>query len=103
MDRRVYAPPPDLKRWLRVRDETCRAPGCNRRAGTCDVDHVSSWAGDGTTDAGNLAHLCRHHHRLKGSGYWRTTLHADGRMRWRSWWDRSYVSEPADQPEPLAG
>jgi hypothetical protein len=36
---------------------------------------------------------------LKGSGYWRTTLQADGRMRWRSWWDRLYVTEPADQPE----
>jgi hypothetical protein len=102
MDRKVYSPPPDLKRWLQVRDETCRAPGCNRRVGGCDVDHVSGWVEDGRTEDGNLAHLCRHHHRLKGSGYWRTTLQADGRMRWRSWWDRLHVTDPADQPEPSA-
>jgi hypothetical protein len=101
MDRTVYTPPPDLKRWLRVRDETCRAPGCNRRVATCDIDHVSSWAEDGRTEDRNLAHLCRYHHRLKGSGYWRTTLQADARMRWRSWWDRLYVTDPADQPEPV--
>jgi hypothetical protein len=101
MDRTVYTPPPDLKRWLRVRDETCRAPGCNRRVATCDLDHVAGWAQDGRTDAGNLAHLCRIHHRMKGCGYWRTTLQADARMRWRSWWDRLYLTEPADRPEPL--
>jgi hypothetical protein len=102
MDRRVYTPPPDLKRWLRVRDETCRAPGCNRRVATCDIDHVSSWVESGKTQDGNLAHLCRRHHQLKGSGYWRTTMQADGRMRWRSWWDRLYVTDAADQPERQA-
>jgi hypothetical protein len=100
MDRTVYTPPPDLKRWLRVRDETCRAPGCNRRVATCDIDHVSGWIEDGRTEDGNLAHLCRRHHAMKGSGYWRTTLQADGRMRWRSWWDRLFITEPADQPQP---
>jgi hypothetical protein len=101
MDRKVYTPPPDLKRWLRVRDETCRAPGCNRRVATCDLDHVSGWAGNGKTEDRNLAHLCRRHHRMKGSGYWGTALHPDARMEWRSWWGGRYLTEPADQPEPM--
>jgi hypothetical protein len=103
MDRRVSTPPPDLKRWLRVRDETCRAAGCNRRVATCDIDHVSGWAEDGRTEVGNLVHLCRYHHGLKGSGYWRTALELDARMEWRSWWGRRYPTDPADQPEPLVG
>ncbi|WP_081448088.1 HNH endonuclease signature motif containing protein [Sanguibacter keddieii] len=60
-----YAVPADLKSWLRIRDETCRFPGCSRRAQRCDIDHVKDWAHGGTTDHHNLIHLCRHHHRLK--------------------------------------
>jgi hypothetical protein len=101
MDRHVYAPPPDLRRWLRVRDETCRAPGCGRSAVLCDIDHVDPWARDGVSNHDNLAHLCRRHHRLKGSGYWRTELDDRGRMLWVSPWARRYVTEPADEPEPV--
>jgi hypothetical protein len=28
-----------LRRWLEIRDEICRAPGCGRRAAHCEVDH----------------------------------------------------------------
>lgn len=96
MDRQAYTPPPDLKRWLRVRDETCRAPGCRRAAHLCDLDHVIPWQPDGRTEERNLAHLCRRHHRLKGSGYWHTELDDHGRMLWVSPWGRRYVTEPAD-------
>lgn len=100
MDRRVYAPPSDLKRWLVARDETCRAPGCGRAAALCDVDHVLPWLPAGRTNDDNLAHLCRRHHRLKGSGYWRTELDDAGRMLWVSPWSRRYVTEPAEEPRP---
>lgn len=66
MDRKVYAPPPGLRRWLRVRDETCRAPGCGKSAWLCDVDHVHPWGWDGRSNDDNLAHLCRRHHRAEG-------------------------------------
>jgi hypothetical protein len=102
MDRQTYTPPPDLKRWLRVRDETCRAPGCGRAASLCDIDHVHPWGADGVSNDDNLAHLCRRHHRLKGSGYWRTELDDRGRMLWVSPWARRYVTPPADEPEPVA-
>jgi hypothetical protein len=101
MDRTVYTPPPDLRRWLRVRDETCRAPGCGKSAWLCDIDHVHPWGADGTSNDGNLANLCRRHHRLKGSGYWRTELDERGRMLWVSPWSRRYVTDPADEPEPV--
>ncbi|WP_052293910.1 HNH endonuclease [Sanguibacter keddieii] len=65
-----YAVPADLKSWLRIRDETCRFPGCSRRAQRCDIDHVKDWAHGGTTDHHNLIHLCRNHHRLKHTTAW---------------------------------
>ncbi|MCD1144317.1 DUF222 domain-containing protein [Kocuria sp. LUK] len=64
-DRRTYAVPADLRRRLRLRDGTCRFPGCRRRAERCDLDHTLAWEDGGTTAAHNLAHLCRGHHRLK--------------------------------------
>ena len=63
--RNRYAVPKDLRTWLRVRDETCRFPGCNRSAARADVDHVTDWQYGGGTDYGNLVHLCRSHHRVK--------------------------------------
>ncbi|MGQ1838480.1 DUF222 domain-containing protein [Kocuria turfanensis] len=64
-DRTTYAVPADLKHRLRARDGTSRFPGCRRRAARCDLDHTVAWADGGRTSAGNLAHLCRHHHLVK--------------------------------------
>lgn len=100
MDRRTYAVPSDLKRYLRVRDGTCRAPGCGRPAARCDLDHTVAWADGGRTDADNLASLCRRHHQLKGDGIWSVELEPGGRMVWVSPWSRRYVTEPADGPQP---
>jgi hypothetical protein len=38
-----YRVPADLRRWLRLRDGTCRFPGCNRPAFRSDIDHTTSW------------------------------------------------------------
>lgn len=67
-DRTVYAVPAGLRRHLRLRDDTCRFPGCRRSASTADVDHTVAWEDGGRTDAENLAHLCRHHHLVKHRG-----------------------------------
>lgn len=69
--RERYTVPADLRSWLKIRDETCRFPGCSRRAERCDVDHVEDWAHGGTTSHDNLIHLCRKHHRLKHTSRWR--------------------------------
>jgi hypothetical protein len=57
--RTTYAVPADLKRWLRVRDRTCRHPGCTIPASRCELDHTKPWSQQGTTAEDNLAHLCR--------------------------------------------
>ncbi|WP_424346599.1 DUF222 domain-containing protein [Kocuria sp. CH-021] len=64
-DRSTYAVPADLRRRLRLRDGTCRFPGCRRRVERCDLDHTVAWQDGGRTAADNLVHLCRHHHLVK--------------------------------------
>ena len=90
-----YAVPEDLKRFLRVRDKTCRFPGCNRSAAHCDLDHSLDWQFDGLTAHDNLAHLCRSCHALKSETGWRVTHLGDGTLEWTSPTGRTFVSEPA--------
>ena len=84
IDRRSYRPTADLKRWLGLRDEHCTFAGCGRRAAECDLDHRIAWADGGRTSVDNLAHLCRHHHRLKHEGGWRSEPATAGGSRWTS-------------------
>lgn len=63
----TYTPSAQMRKLLRARDQHCRWPGCTQRAMRCDVDHTIPWAEGGTTELGNLAHLCRRHHALKGA------------------------------------
>ena len=84
IDRTSYRVPADLRRWLRVRDERCTGPGCGRPARDCDLDHRAAWADGGVTSAANLAHLCRHHHRLKHEGRWTVRAGPDDTTEWTS-------------------
>ena len=93
-----------MKKWLRVRDETCRFPGCSRPAVTSDIDHTEDWAHGGSTDSDNLAHLCEPHHRLKHLSQWRVTQEPGGILLWTSPGKRSYRTDPANPmgpPRPL--
>jgi hypothetical protein len=92
-----YRPSVALEQTIRIRDITCRFPGCRRPAlglhtGT-DVDHTIPWP-DGPTTAANLAVLCRHHHRLKHSPGWSVVLHSDSTMTWTTPTGRDYRSHP---------
>ncbi|HEY8319553.1 MAG TPA: DUF222 domain-containing protein [Amnibacterium sp.] len=87
--------PQVLKRWLIVRDETCRAPGCGRPANRCDIDHVRRYEHGGPTSPDNLVCLCRGHHAVKDDGCWTVTLLPGGRMEWRSRWGTVRTTEPA--------
>ncbi len=89
-----------MKKWLRVRDETCRFPGCSRPAVTSDIDHTHDWADGGTTDCDNLAHLCEPHHRLKHLTHWRVTQQPGGILLWTSPGKRSYRTDPANPMGP---
>ncbi len=101
-DRRRYRVPKDLRTWLRVRDGTCRFPGCNRRAGPADIDHTHDWALNGPTNHNNLAHLCPGHHTLKGAGAWKVTQLDGGHLRWTSPGKIGYDTDPQTEADPAA-
>ena len=76
-----YRPPARLERQVRLRDVTCRWPGCQVAAQRCDLDHTVPFP-KGPTSDDNLVALCRRHHRLKtlagfetkqGYGVWQVT------------------------------
>jgi Domain of unknown function (DUF222) len=92
--RTTYRVPADLARYLQARDGTCRFPGCTRRATTCDLDHTTPWNPHGHTSHDNLAHLCRHHHRLKHHTNWQMTQHPNGVIHWTTPTGRHHTTHP---------
>ncbi|MDM7991504.1 HNH endonuclease signature motif containing protein [Arthrobacter sp. zg-Y877] len=86
--------PAGLARWLRARDGTCRFPGCRVSTAVTEIDHTTDWAKGGPTDHGNLAHLCRRHHRFKTLGYWKACQPTPGVIEWTSPTGRVYRTEP---------
>jgi hypothetical protein len=60
-----YSPSANLAAFVRCRDLTCRAPGCDRPAEFCDLDHSIPYRDGGATHPSNLKCLCRIHHLLK--------------------------------------
>jgi len=89
-----YTVPADLRIWLRVRDGTCRFPGCSRAARICEIDHTKDWLHNGQTAHDNLAHLCPAHHRLKHQTRWTVAQSPGGVLKWTSPNGRAYATEP---------
>jgi hypothetical protein len=100
----AYPPTGAQKRFLHVRDRTCRMPGCRRAPGRCDIDHVIAHADGGPTDCWNLCCLCRRHHRIKTFARdWFFHLLADGSLVVRTPSGVSRVTRPpgwCDEAEP---
>jgi hypothetical protein len=90
-----YVPSTALADFVRCRDLTCRAPGCDRPAIGCDIDHTIAYADGGTTCASNLKCLCRLHHLLKTFGGWRDRQLPDGSVIWTLPDGHTYVTTPA--------
>ncbi|RXZ67864.1 HNH endonuclease signature motif containing protein [Agromyces albus] len=101
--RSTYRVPADLAGYLRIRDGSCRFPGCSRRANRADIDHTTDWATGGPTRHDNLAHLCRKHHRLKHHTGWRMTQTPNGDIRWTSPAGREHHSTPTHPFAPMSG
>lgn len=64
-----------MERRIRLRDGTCRHPGCSVRAEDCEVDHVIAFDRlrpefGGPTAEWNLVCLCKKHHQEKTFGRW---------------------------------
>ena len=94
LGRTRYAVPRDLRTWLRVRDGTCRFPGCSRAARFCEVDHTDDWQFGGETRHDNLAHLCKSHHNLKHHTGWKVEQRGNGVLEWTSPLGRKHLVEP---------
>lgn len=104
-----YRPSEELRRFLRVRDEACRFPGCRMATWRSDIDHTIDAARGGATSSGNLAHLCRRHHVLKHATDWTVHQRDRGVLEWTSPTARTYLDRPpatlrfvpTDDPPPF--
>jgi hypothetical protein len=85
-----YPWPASLRHLIEVRQRTCTAPGCRRKATACDIDHTIPFDQGGPTCECNGAPLCRRHHRAKQAPGWRLTQDQPGHMTWRLPSGRSY-------------
>ena len=95
-----YKVPADLKKWLEIRDGTCRFPGCTRQARHSEVDHSHDWQYNGETRWDNLAHLCKRGHRLKTESGWDVQQGNDGILHWISPAGKHYATHPATRLGP---
>ncbi len=95
-----YQPTAAVERWVRMRDLTCRFPGCDRPAVVCDLDHTIPFnhadpRKGGLTVACNLKCLCRQHHRLKTfHAGWHDEQLPDGTVLWTSPTGQTYRTSP---------
>ncbi|WP_068427776.1 HNH endonuclease signature motif containing protein [Rhodococcoides kyotonense] len=84
-----YKPRTQLADLVRHRDRTCRFPGCDVPAASCELDHIIPYlhhdpAHGGWTILTNVHCLCRYHHSLKTMGAWHTTMLAGAIEYWTS-------------------
>jgi hypothetical protein len=104
-----YHPSGRLQTTVIVRDQTCRFPGCQRLAWSCDIDHVEpfdpSRPAIDQTVASNLVPMCRAHHRIKTLAGWDWTRDvATGILTITSPHGRIYrVQPPTPTSPPWAG
>jgi hypothetical protein len=98
-----YRPPVELTRFVRVRDETCRFPGCQRQAAHCEIDHTLDWQYSGPTAPENLACLCRRHHVFKHSTGWTVSPVPGhpGHLAWRTPAGQHLATKPPGKPTSM--
>ena len=75
-------PSKHLKFALTIRDGQCSFPTCSAPAERCDIDHIIP-APQGPTEATNLRHLCRRHHRAKTFGAFSVANNKSDGYRWQ--------------------
>ncbi len=92
-----YRPSKALAEFVRMRDVTCRFPGCDCPAEFADIDHTVPYPG-GPTHPSNVKALCRKHHLLKtfrsGLNGWSDQQLADGTVIWTAPTGHTYTTEP---------
>jgi hypothetical protein len=91
-----YTPSAALAAFIRCRDLTCRAPGCDVPATECDIDHTIPYPA-GPTQASNLKCLCRKHHLIKTFLGWQDRQLPDGTVIWTAPNGKTYVTHPGSR------
>jgi hypothetical protein len=89
-----YRPPAAMRRAIQARDQRCMFPACRRPAIQCDLDHTLAYHLGGPSCPCNLAALCRHHHRAKGTGRWNLIHLWPGVLLWISPTAHWYLTGP---------
>ena len=92
-----YAPSAKLAEYIRMRDMTCRFPGCDLPADRTDIDHTQPWP-HGATHPSDLKCYCRKHHVIKthwsGDGGWSDRQFPDGRVEVTTPAGKTYTTKP---------
>jgi hypothetical protein len=83
-----------LAEFIRWRDMTCRAPGCDVPASQCDIDHVVPFGDGGRTHASNMNCKCRRHHLMKTFLSWTEKQLSDGTVIFTLPDGQTYVTTP---------
>jgi hypothetical protein len=91
-----YLPSAVLATFVRCRDMTCRFPGCDHPAYSCDIDHTIAHPA-GPTQASNLKVLCRQHHLLKTFWGWADEQLPDGTVIWTCPQGQTYTTHPGSR------
>jgi hypothetical protein len=91
----TYRPGIPLARFIRLRDQHCRWPGCRRAARHTDVDHtIPHGKPGGLTIRRNLACFCRRHHQIKQLPGWKVVQGDHGELSFTTPTGRSYRTRP---------
>ncbi len=92
-----------MRETVVLRDAHCVFPGCRRDSRTCDLDHITEYlpmedgGPPGQTRPGNLAPLCRTHHRVKTHTAWHYKRLDDGSYEWTAPTGHQYRVTPASR------
>ena len=95
-----HDPPEAMREVVVLRDTHCVFPSCRRDSRFCDLDHITEYlpmedgGPPGQTHPGNLAPLCRTHHRVKTHSAWHYKRLDDGTYTWTSPTGHQYAVTP---------
>jgi hypothetical protein len=99
VSRRRFASPA-LARHIRLRDRTCRQPGCSRTADKAEIDHTVRHVDGGVTSVDNTTALCRKHNLMRERSGWDSRQPLPGTLVFRTPAHRTHTTtpEPYDLP-----
>ena len=101
-----HDPPDPMREQVLLRDAHCVFPGCTHDSRNCDLDHITEYlpmndgGPPGQTRPGNLAPLCRTHHRAKTHAAWHYKPLDNGHYTWTSPTSHQYDVAPTSRRPP---